>query len=200
MSMNQPVPLRSGSARSVSQLSSKNPAVFDAKPHDEHAALNRSQTRSMNRGDSSVETFAASGPDYVRNSHSSPVDQDRHHDTLRKAGYKKVAYGSSLKPGEFYSERGDQHVHGYTLHRTHTSGDAKLSVSAGAAMDPAVKKVKMFSDTPDGVHKESHQSLSNSGYKYSHKTESGEHVYAHPEYGWARVGSRGITYQAGKRV
>ena len=54
-----------------------------------------------------------------------------------------------------------------------------------------------FTHAPKDVHKESHDSLTRDGYKYSH-SNGGEHTYVHREYGWARVGKHGITYQASK--
>ena len=121
--------------------------------------INRSQTRSMNRGDSSVETFSAfkTMGDHAREAlaergykqSGNPATGATQH--LHPDGHSVTVYGGSAivtpsNEGRKGSVTRHVSLHGSNglheaLKRIHgDSGDAKLSVSAGAAMDPAVKK------------------------------------------------------------
>lgn len=113
--------------------------------------IKRSQTRSMNRGDSKVEKFNDEPPEGVDPSH---------HSTLLKHGYKHVSTSENGAHNTYQHSSGATASHyggstilhasprgmrTSTIHRSANDlhkalgGDAKLSVSAGAAMDPAVK-------------------------------------------------------------
>ena len=98
--------------------------------------INRSQTRSMNRGDSSVEFALGIGPGGHPDSYDMSKSAASHplHDGLIKAGY--------TYQGSYRTPKGTEHMyHHPTLRpRKLKPGGGEFAVSAGAAMDPALKK------------------------------------------------------------
>lgn len=193
MSMNQPVPLRSGSARSVSQLSSKNPAVFDAKPHDEHAAHELHQ--------------------YIHN--DADLHRQQHHPIIKNLMHKKArgiydsgkahklfGYLADSGAQKYHKEHGAAHQpwhHAFTPSTRHEvarrlrddfEGEAKTGSYdhlvpkkyAGQAIKHSdeVTGAKFNDEPPKGVDAAHHSALQSHGYKYSHETKNHVHLYKHP--------------------
>lgn len=95
--------------------------------------IKRSQTRSMNRGDSKVEFAHDGGEDYHRSMADYHEQKGKGHEATAKR-YVKGSAGYAQ-----HQSQADYHALQMGLHLKRLKGGTKLSVSAGAAMDPAVK-------------------------------------------------------------
>jgi hypothetical protein len=145
--------------------------------------------------DPKVEFALGTGPGGHPDSYDMSKSASQHpgHAGLIKAGYKYQ--------GSYRTPKGTEHMyHHPTLPPQTLQHGAKLSVSAGAAMDPAVKKVKTFADSGiqnpnssgQGHHADHdkhpfHETITKAGWKYSHSTpvtvegvKGVHHTYKHP--------------------